>query len=119
MLTETNDVQSQMRIVSTYLYALVTTDRRDDRGREHGGAADAQRRNRPAPEAAGRVWLAGLGVEEFALRSIHAAEHGSCTEKSAEGAELQMSEAEESLSAELAPAGSLAGRACTATCRRS
>ena len=30
VLTETNDVQSQMRIVSTYLYALVTTDSRDD-----------------------------------------------------------------------------------------
>ena len=54
------------------------------------------------------AWLAALGVEEFIARSTDAAEHAFALRKAAEGAEFQMSEAEESLAAELAPSGSLA-----------
>ena len=41
-------------------------------------------------------------------RSVLADEHRFALQKSAEGADFQMSEAEESLAAELAPSGSLA-----------
>ena len=49
-----------------------------------------------------------LGVDEFVARSTVAAEHEFVLRTAAEGAELQMSEAEESLAAELASSGSLA-----------
>jgi pepF/M3 family oligoendopeptidase len=108
VLTETNDVQSQMRILSTYLYALVTTDSRDDQAAAN--MVELQTRSAAIGPLMKRLgaWLAALDVEAFIARSSDAAEHAFVLRKAAEGAELQMTEAEESLSAELAPAGSLA-----------
>ena len=94
--------------MSAYLYALVTTDSRDDRRpRPWSSCRRAPRRSGRSTKRLG-AWLAALGVDELSRRSVTAAEHRFVLQKAAEGAELQMSEAEESLAAELAPSGSLA-----------
>ena len=48
VLTDVNELQTQMRIVSTYLYALVTTDSRND------AAAPTWSSCRPAAPRSGR-----------------------------------------------------------------
>jgi oligoendopeptidase F len=108
VLAEVNDVQTQMRIVSTYLYALVTTDSRDEAAAAN--MVELQTRSAALGPLMKRLgsWVAGLGVDELAARSVLADEHRFALQKSAEGADFQMSEAEESLAAELAPSGSLA-----------
>ena len=106
VLTATNAMHEELRPVSTYLYGLVTTDSRNERGRRrHGRAADAHRRARAARRSDSASWLAALGVDEFVARSDAAAAHAFALRKAAEDAEFQMSEAEESLAAELAPSG--------------
>jgi pepF/M3 family oligoendopeptidase len=53
-------------------------------------------------------WLAVLGVDSFLAESEAAAGHEFALRKAVENADFQMSEAEESLAAALAPSGSLA-----------
>jgi pepF/M3 family oligoendopeptidase len=108
VVRDLNDVQGQMRIVSTYLYALTTTDSRDDAAAAN--MVELQTRSAALGPLMKRLgaWLASLDVETFIARSPEATAHAFALRKSAEGAELQMSEAEESLAAELAPSGSLA-----------
>ena len=109
VLAETNDVQSQMRIVSTYLYALVTTDSRDDQAAAN--MVELQTRSAALGPLMKRLgaWLAALDVD-----GVHRAQQRSPpSTRSRSGRRpkapsCQMSEAEESLAAELAPSGSLA-----------
>jgi oligoendopeptidase F len=108
VLGATNELQAELRPVVTYLYGLITTDSRDDLA----AARHVELQSRAAPLAplAKRLgaWLASLDVEELVARSPRAAEHAFALRKASEGAELQMSEQEESLAGELAPSGSLA-----------
>ncbi|MGH8977422.1 MAG: M3 family oligoendopeptidase, partial [Acidimicrobiia bacterium] len=108
VLRELNDVQARMRIVSTYLYALTTTDSRDDAAAAN--MVELQTRSAALGPLMKRLgaWLASLDIDAFITRSEDAAAHEFALRKVAEGAELQMSEAEEALAAELAPSGSLA-----------
>ena len=66
VLAEVNDVQTQMRIVSTYLYALVTTDSRDDAAAAN--MVELQTRSAALGPLMKRLgsWVAGLGVDELA-----------------------------------------------------
>jgi oligoendopeptidase F len=95
-------------MLSTYLYARITTDSRDDDAAAR--TVEMQTRTAPLGPLAKRLgsWLDALGVDEFVARSSVAAEHEFMLRKAAEGAELQMSEAEESPAPELASSGSLA-----------
>jgi pepF/M3 family oligoendopeptidase len=108
VITQTNDVQTQMRVVSSYLYALTTTDSRDEQAA--ATLVELQTRSAALGPLMKRLgaWLAALDVGELAARSSIAGEHEFALRKSAEGAVHQMSEAEESLAAELGPAGGLA-----------
>jgi oligoendopeptidase F len=108
VLDATNELQAELRRLSAYLYALTTTDSRDDRAAAR--QVELQTRTAPLNPLAKRLgaWLAALGVDELSARSLAAAEHVFTLRTAAEGAELQMSEQEESLAAELAPASSLA-----------
>jgi oligoendopeptidase F len=105
VLEATNEIQIELRRLSAYLYALTTTDSRDDRA----AALQVELQTRTAALAplAKRLgsWIAALGVDDVAARSLAAAEHEFVLRMAAEGAELQMSELEESLAADLAPAG--------------
>jgi oligoendopeptidase F len=108
ILADVNDVQAQLRILSTYLYALVTTDSRDDAAA--ASMVELQTRTAALGPLMKRLgaWLSALDVDVLVARSAAAEEHGFALRKAAEGAEFQMSESEESLAAELGPAGSLA-----------
>ena len=108
VLEATNELQAELRPVATYLYAVVSTDSRDD----VAAARHVELQTRAAPIAplAKRLgaWLATLDVDAFVAQSPTAAEHEFALRKAAVGAELQMGEHEESLAGELAPSGSLA-----------
>jgi pepF/M3 family oligoendopeptidase len=108
VLAEVNDVQNHMRVVTAYLYALVTTDSRNEIAAAN--MVELQTRSAALGPLMKRLgaWLAALGVDEFVPRSPLAGEHDFALRKAAENAEFQMGEAEESLAAELAPSGSLA-----------
>ena len=108
VLHATNELQSELRPVSTYLYALITTDSRNDLAASRH--VELQTRGAPLAPLAKRLgaWLAALGADELIARSPVAQEHAFFVRKAAENASLQMSEHEESLAGELAPSGSLA-----------
>jgi pepF/M3 family oligoendopeptidase len=108
VLDATNELQSELRPIATYLYAVVSTNSRDDVAASR--YVELQTRAAPLAPLAKRLgaWLASLDVEALIARSPAAAEHAFALRKAAEGAELQMSEQEESLAGELAPSGSLA-----------
>ena len=98
-LNESNELADELRTLSTYLYARITTDSRDDDAAAR--TVEMQTRTAPLGPLAKRLgsWLDALGVDEFVARSSVAAEHEFMLRKAAEGAELQMSEAEEALAA--------------------
>src|SRR4051812_23001555 len=108
VLDATNELQSELRPVATYLYGVISTDSRNDLAA--GRYVELQTRAAPLAPLGKRLgaWLAALDVEALIARSPIAAEHAFALRKAAEGAELQMSEQEESLAGELAPSGSLA-----------
>jgi pepF/M3 family oligoendopeptidase len=108
VLAATNDVQTEFRIVNAYLYALVTTDSRNDEAAAR--SVELQTRSAALGPLGKRLgaWLAALDVDTFVARSELAAEHEFALRRAAENADFQMSEREESLAAELAPSGSFA-----------
>lgn len=108
VLDATNELQIELRPVSAYLYALTTTDSRDDRA----AASQVELQTHAAPLAPLNkrlgAWVAALGVDKLTTMSLTAAEHVFALKTAADGAELQMSELEETLAADLAPSGPLA-----------
>jgi pepF/M3 family oligoendopeptidase len=108
VLEATNELQAELRPIATYLYALVSTDSRND----VAAARHVELQTRAAPLAPlGKrlgAWLASLDVDALIARSPAAVEHEFTLRKAAESAALQMREHEESLASELAPSGSLA-----------
>ena len=108
VLTLTNVLSEELQRVRAYLYALTTTDSRDDAAAAQ--MAEMQTRTAALGPLGKRLgaWLASLNVDDFVNRSELAAQHEFALRKGAENAELQMGEHEESLAAELAGSGSLA-----------
>ena len=102
VLTLTNALSEELQRVRAYLYALTTTDSRDDAAAAQ--MAEMQTRTAALGPLGKRLgaWLASLNVDDFVNRSALAAEHEFALRKAAENAELQMGEHEESLAAELA-----------------
>jgi pepF/M3 family oligoendopeptidase len=108
VINETNQLSDELRSVRAFLHGLISTDSRDDLANARN--TELQTRTAPIGPLMKRLgsWLENLGVDDFVVRSSIAAEHEFALRKSAEGAELQMGELEESLAAELAASGSLA-----------
>jgi pepF/M3 family oligoendopeptidase len=108
VLAETNEMQTDMRVVSAYLYALTSTDSRDDVAAAR--MVELQTRTAAIGPLGKRLgsWLAALGVDAFVARSEAAAAHEFALRKAVENADFQMNDDEESLAAALAPSGSLA-----------
>jgi oligoendopeptidase F len=108
VIAVTNDLHRRLRRVNTFLYGLITTDSRD----EHAAALTVELQSRTA--ALGPLskrlaqWLAALGVDDLVAGSELATEHRYTLDTLVESADLQMSEAEESLAAALGPSGGLA-----------
>ncbi len=108
LLETANGLQTVLRKISTYLYAHITTDSRD----EQAAALMVELQTRtarlgPLTKRLG-AWAAALGVDDLVSRGEAAANHAYWLRQAAESADHQMTEAEEQLAAELAPAGNLA-----------
>ncbi len=108
IISTTNELQRRLRRVNTYLYAIVTTDSRDERA--SALTVELQSRTSALGPLTKRLaqWVAALGVDELVAGSELATAHRYMLETWAETADLQMSESEESLAAELGPSGGLA-----------
>ncbi len=108
VIEQTNELHIEVRRINAYLYALTTTDSRDDRA--SALQVELQTRTAPLNPLHKRLgsWLAALGVDDISARSLAAAEHEFALRTAAENSQRQMSEPEESLASELAPAGVLA-----------
>ena len=104
----TNELQIELRRVSAFLYALTTTDSRDDRAA--ASQVELQTHSAPLAPLIKRLgaWVAALGVDHLTAKSLTAAEHEFALQTAADLADLQMTELEESLAADLAPSGPLA-----------
>ncbi len=108
ILDVTNDLQERLRRLNTYLYALVTTDSRNDRA----AALTVELQSRtsmlgPLTKRLGK-WIAALGADPLTRGSETAGAHTHFLHTLHETADLQMSESEESLAAALGPSGGLA-----------
>ena len=107
-LDATNALQTELRPVAAYLNGLVTTDSRDERAASL--MVELQTRTSVLGPMSKRLgaWLEALGADRLTSTSDAAASHAFALGKAADDARFQMTEAEESLAAELAPAGALA-----------
>jgi pepF/M3 family oligoendopeptidase len=107
-LDATNALQTELRPLSAYLNGLVTTDSREERAASL--MVELQTRTAVLGPMSKRLgaWLDALGANGLASTSDVAASHAFALGKAADDARYQMGEAEESLAAELAPAGTLA-----------
>lgn len=108
VLDATNEVLEQHRLLSAYLYALVNADARDD------AAQAAMAELRALTTSLGPLrqrldaWLASFDVDALLAASPAAADHEHVVRRAAEAAAHQLSEAEESLAAELHLSGAAA-----------
>jgi oligoendopeptidase F len=107
-LEATNALQTELRPLSAYLNGLVTTDSREERAASL--MVELQTRTAVLGPMSKRLgaWLEALGADRLTSTSDVAASHAFALGKAADDARYQMGEAEESLAAELAPAGALA-----------
>src|SRR4051794_4341520 len=75
VLSETNDLQEQLRLVNAYLYGFVTTDARDD----HANALQSKLQAEVAPlrvlSSRFAAWVARLGADALIDASPLAADH--------------------------------------------
>lgn len=108
VLDASNALQTVLRKVNTYLYAIVTTDSREERAAAL--VVELQTRTAALGPLTKRLgaWCAALGVDELVSGSDSAGSHAFMLRRFADTADLQMSEAEESLASQLAPSCGLA-----------
>jgi oligoendopeptidase F len=111
VLAATNELLEQVRLVSAYLYAHVSTDARDDAA--SGLQSQLQQELVPLTRLTKRfeAWVARFGADALTQGpdvTDVAAGHAFAIGKAAASAEHQMSEAEEGLAADLRLSGSSA-----------
>jgi pepF/M3 family oligoendopeptidase len=101
VLTATNDLMDELRLVTAYVHAFVSTDARDDRAQ----AVASELRSVTAPLSPLRTrldaWLASFDTEALLAGSPAASDHAHLVRRAAVAARHQLTEAEESLAAEL------------------
>lgn len=101
VLTATNELYDELRLVNAYVHAFVTTDARDDRAQ----ALASELRAMTAPLAPLRVrldaWLASFDEDVLLAASPVAADHAHAVRRARTAAQHQLSEPEEVLAAEL------------------
>lgn len=104
----TNRVLDELRTVQAYVSAFVTTDAGNETAQRR--LSDTQRLSSTVGVLQTRLgeWVASLGAEALVQASAVAADHAWPVMRAAQRAEHQMTEAEESLAADLALTGSVA-----------
>jgi pepF/M3 family oligoendopeptidase len=101
VLAATNELQDDVRLVSAYLYAHITTDARDDRAAAlHSELQPALARLRTLSTRFS-AWIGALGADGLIDASPLAADHAWPLRKAEVGATHQMTESEEDLAGEL------------------
>lgn len=101
VLTATNGLYDQLRLVNAYVHSFVSTDARDDRAQSL--ASELRRLTAPLSPLRTRLdaWLASFDTDELLRASTVAADHAHAVRRAATAASHQLSEAEELLAAEL------------------
>jgi pepF/M3 family oligoendopeptidase len=101
VLAATNEVMDQLRLVSSYVHAFVSTDARDDRAQSL--ASELRAMAAPLSPLRTRLdaWLASFDTDALLAGSASGGDHAHVVRRAAIAARHQLSEAEEVLAAEL------------------
>ncbi len=110
VLTATNDVLEQLRLLSAYLTAFVATDADDDAAQGELSSLQAEQARLAQLRTRLDAWVARYGAAALAAASPVAADHAYPLERAELRARYQMTEAEEALHAELSLTGGSAWR---------
>lgn len=109
VIEATNDLMDQVRLVSAYLYAFVSTDARDDDAARRQAALQQELADMVRLTKRFEAWTARLPLDDLLARPAGAAvDHAFALRRAATAAEHQLSEAEEGLAADLRLTGSVA-----------
>jgi pepF/M3 family oligoendopeptidase len=108
VITATNEVLEQLGLLSSYVYAFVSTDTRDATAQSVQAKLQVQGATLATLNTRLAEWVRALGAPELVDASAVASDHAFPILRAAERAEHQMSEAEESLASDLALTGSTA-----------
>ncbi len=108
VLAATNDTLDQLRLLSAYVNAFVTTDARDDPAAALASELQIQSARVRALSTRFDAWVAALGAEALIERAPVARDHAYPLRKAERTAAHQMDEGQESLYSELALTGGTA-----------
>jgi pepF/M3 family oligoendopeptidase len=108
ILAATNTFHEQIRPLTAYLYGLVTTDATDDAATAWNARIQTELADLRRLRTRFDAWVSALGADTLAARSPAAAAHAHALHRAELSAEHLMSEAEESLFADLTLTGAAA-----------
>jgi oligoendopeptidase F len=108
VLTATNALLEQVRMLSAYVTALITTDARDDAASSAFSTLQAELAGVQRLTTRFEAWVSRFGADALTSGSALAADHAHPIRQAARSAEHQMAEGEESLYADLRLTGSSA-----------
>src|SRR6478735_6670831 len=108
VLDATNELQEQLRLVSAYVHAFVTTDARNDLAASLQSQLQAAAAPLRTLNSRFAAWVQRFGADALVEASPKGADHAWPLHRAELSAQHQMSEAEEGLAAELNLTGSAA-----------
>jgi pepF/M3 family oligoendopeptidase len=108
VITATNEVLEKLGLLSSYVYAFVSTNTRDAVAQGIQAKLQIQGATLTSLNARLAAWVRALGADRLVEASAVASEHAFPIARAAARAEHQMSEREETLAADLALTGSTA-----------
>jgi pepF/M3 family oligoendopeptidase len=108
VVSATNELMEEVRVLTAYLHSFVSTDSRDASASGEQSALQAELAQLARLRSRFDAWIGSLGADALAARSTIAADHRYPLARSEERARHQMSEAEEGLLADLSLTGSTA-----------
>jgi oligoendopeptidase F len=108
VVTATNDLMEEVRVVSGFVSSYVSTDSRNDEASGELSQLQAELAQLQRLRSRFDAWIGALGADELVARSGVAADHAYPLRRGEERATHQMTEAEEGLLADLSLTGSTA-----------
>ena len=108
VVTATNDLMEEVRVVSGFVSSYVSTDSRNDEASGELSQLQAELAQLQRLRSRFDAWIGALGADELVARSAVAADHAYPLARGEERATHQMTEAEEGLLADLSLTGSTA-----------
>ena len=108
VVAATNELLDDLRLLTAYVHAFVSTDARDEEAAGLASELASQSAKVRALLVRFDAWVATLGAEELTKRSVVAADHAFPLVKAERSAAHQMTEKEEDLTSQLSLTGSTA-----------